>query len=637
MMNRFLLMVLLLLWMAGADGQICNGSLGDPIVNISFGSGPNPGAPLSAATTSYQYLSSDCPNDGYYTITNSTSNCFGNTWHSITDHTGNANGYFMLVNASLQPSAFYLDTVKGLCGNTTYEFAAWILNILKPSSCSGAGIRPNLTFRIERTDGTVVQSYNTNEIPATDAPQWKQYGFFFTSPASASEVVLRIVNNSQGGCGNDLALDDITFRPCGPQIHASIDGSVSITDSTCEGTPRTFSFSGNISSGFNSPVMQWQQSFNGSSWTDIPGATGSGYTRSFPANAAAGNYAFRLAGAEAGNIGSSQCRVSSSPVFINVHANPLPEAVSNSPVCEGKELRLSATANNGSWSGPNGFVAAGTNIVIPDAQLSHTGKYYFAALNGSCSRNDSSDVLVKKKPLVSADKSNIRLCEGDTAAVVVTGADSYSWSPAQGMALAEQGMLNVYSSDTTDYLVIGNQGGCTDSVNVLVNVVDKPGAEAGADRHVSEGNTVQLSGVAWGDNIEYFWTPDYRISGIQSLNPVVSPLLDTSYVLHVVSNEGCGSATDSLRVHVFKNVKVPNAFSPNGDGINDRWMLRGIETYPGATVKVFDRFGRGVFESNGFSYWDGSFQGKPLPVGTYYYVIRLRGEFPLLKGWVVIL
>src|SRR5450432_2681980 len=137
------------------NAQLCQGSLGDPIVNITFGSGSNPGPSLAAATTSYQYVFTDCPNDGFYTVINSTFNCFGNTWQNVrSDHTGDPNGYFMLINASFEPSAFYLYTVKGLCASTTYEFAAWIMNVLLQSACRFSGIQPNLTFTIENTDGT---------------------------------------------------------------------------------------------------------------------------------------------------------------------------------------------------------------------------------------------------------------------------------------------------------------------------------------------------------------------------------------------------------------------------------------------------------------------------------------------------
>src|SRR5664279_2211011 len=73
--------------------QLCQGSLGDPVVNITFGSGPNPGEPLNALTN-YTYFAGDCPMDGSYTIANSTNNCFGFTWYSVPeDHTpGDVNG-----------------------------------------------------------------------------------------------------------------------------------------------------------------------------------------------------------------------------------------------------------------------------------------------------------------------------------------------------------------------------------------------------------------------------------------------------------------------------------------------------------------------------------------------------------------
>src|SRR5215831_2083989 len=214
--------------------QVCQGSLGDPVVNITFGQGPNPGSPLSAATTSYLYVTTSCPNDGMYTVVNSTSGCFGNSWHTVSqDHTGNPQGYFMLVNASYQPGDFYLDTIHGLCGNTTYEFAAWVINVLKPSACNGSGIRPNLTFSIETLNGTVLESLNSGDIPALDVPVWKQYALSFKTQPGQSDIVVRLRDNAPGGCGNDIAVDDITFRACGPQVSASVLGESSNEVNIC--------------------------------------------------------------------------------------------------------------------------------------------------------------------------------------------------------------------------------------------------------------------------------------------------------------------------------------------------------------------------------------------------------------------
>src|SRR5690606_7634197 len=133
----------------------------------------------------YTYSAAGCPNDGSYTIANFSGDCFGNSWHMVAqDHTpGDVNGYMMVVNASYTPGDFFVRTVSGLCPNTTYEFASWILNVIRTSSCESASIKPNVTFAIETTDGTLLQSYSTGDIGATAAPEWKQYGFYFKTPA----------------------------------------------------------------------------------------------------------------------------------------------------------------------------------------------------------------------------------------------------------------------------------------------------------------------------------------------------------------------------------------------------------------------------------------------------------------------
>lgn len=636
-MKRWTVLIAIFIFVQKTSAQICNGSLGDPIVNITFGAGTNPGAPLTAATTSYQYLSIDCPNDGFYAIRNSTNACFGNTWHSTTDHTGDANGYFMLVNASIQPSAFYLDTVRNLCGNTTYEFAAWILNILKPTACGGTGNQPNLTFSIERTDGTLLQSYNTAQIPATNSPQWKQFGFFFTTPSAATDVVLRIINNAQGGCGNDLALDDITFRACGPQITASIAGTPSSSVSICEGTNQNYTFNGNVSVGFNNPVVQWQQQTDGGVWSDIPGATSLNYARNFSASANAANYAFRLTASEAGNMNSLQCRIASTPVTILILSNPLAAASVNNPVCEGENILLNTQSENAEWSGPAGLVASGSQITIQNAQQVHAGKYYVTAMNGSCNRFDSVIVTVSPKPSLALNIEEAMICEGDSMQLIASGADSYNWSPPSAISAVTESTVYVYPSESVRYIVIGkNTSGCSDTVGVNIEVMNKPFANAGPDRNIIEGSAIQLSGTAAGDSISYFWTGD-NINLPQSLTPFVNPSFSTSYILHVVSGVGCSSDTDTMKVHVFKKLNIPNAFSPNNDGINDVWKIGGIDTYPGAAVTVFNRYGQSVFHSTSFESWNGKFGESKLPTGTYYYMINAHNNLPVLYGWVVII
>ncbi|HVZ95480.1 MAG TPA: hypothetical protein VG847_01295, partial [Chitinophagaceae bacterium] len=264
------LLFLLLLVSTRSFSQLCQGSLGDPVVNITFGSGSNPGPRLD--NTNYTYVATDCPNDGYYTVENSTYNCFSDTWHNVPeDHTpGDTDGYMMVVNASYNPGIFFQKTVEGLCPNTTYQFAAWIYNVLESYACNGQGIKPNLTFNIETTDGTLLNSYQTGDIPENYG--WVQYGLFFTTKPGESAVVLKMVNNAPGGCGNDLLLDDITFRACGPLVSATID-LVGDSANVCAGDNSVFTLKANVSAGYNDPVYQWQVSTdNGASWKDINGA-----------------------------------------------------------------------------------------------------------------------------------------------------------------------------------------------------------------------------------------------------------------------------------------------------------------------------------------------------------------------------
>lgn len=645
---KYSLPVLIALFCTNAGmAQLCTGSLGDPVVNITFGRGPNPGNPLVSVNTNYSYTSSSCPNDGSYTVVNTTYNCFGNTWHDVLeDHTpGDVNGYMMLVNASFNPGVFFLDTVKNLCGGTTYEFSAWMLNVLKPTACTsnptGIGIMPNITFNLETPTGTVVQTYSTGDIASSFAPQWKQYGFYFTLPTGISDLVLRMTNNAPGGCGNDLALDDITFRPCGPKVSAAFANLNGTSDSAnfCVTDNKSISISGVVQSGYNNPAFQWQQSIDsGLTWTDIAGATANSYTNVF---SEPGRFLYRMSAAETGNIGIARCRVASNALTVIIDAIPIPQARNSSPVCLGKPVTL--TAKDGTqytWTGPNGFSASTASPTIAATTFADAGKYFvLVQTTGGCSKTDSTTVIVNPLPAADAG-ADITICENTSTVLQAAGGVNYLWTPATGLSNAE--IVNPVASPlaTTTYTVfVTNQFNCDAKDTVIVTVIKKPVANAGPDKKITEGQSIQLDGKAGGDtNIVYFWTPAQFINNTSVLTPVVNPINDFIYTLHVLSGNGCGAAADDVFVRVFKKINIPNAFSPNGDGINDVWNIEALETYPESTTQVFNRYGQLVFRSQGYSKpWDGRYNGQPMPFGTYYYIIDRKNNFPLLSGWVMII
>ncbi|MGZ8544500.1 MAG: hypothetical protein ACXWV0_04350, partial [Flavisolibacter sp.] len=549
-----LLLILLTAYSWNSRAQLCQGSLGDPIVNITFGSGSNPGPPLSAAATGYQYLTVDCPNDGQYALRNRTDNCY-NSWHTLAvDHTGNSNGYFMLVNASFQPSAFYLDTVDLFCSNTTYEFAAWAINMMRTTICGGQPtILPNLTFSIENTNGLVIQSYNTGDIPVTSSPTWNQYGFFFTAPSGVNRIVLRITNNAPGGCGNDLAIDDITFRPCGPLVNTTVQGNNGLMD-LCQGQVAQYILSANISTGFDNPLLQWQQRVNNGSWTDMPGANSSSLIVNIDPFISTGIYQYRLAVSKPENAGIGLCRVNSAITSIRINPNPVVNVQSNSPVCQNNSLNFSATGGDDYiWTGPNSLNGGGPFVTIPNAQPNQSGKYYVTATTAQgCSKKDSIEVLVHPKPLASITPDFSSICEGEQVNLTASGGSLYSWQPA--IALSSASIPNPVASpmDTINYqVIVTNEFSCTDTASALIHVAKKPVAGAGPDREIFQGQSIVLLGIATGTSISYEWTPDHAISGTNLLQPVVNPLTDTSYVL-TVSTAACGQDRDTVIVKVFK-------------------------------------------------------------------------------------
>jgi hypothetical protein len=116
--------------------------------------------------------------------------------------------------------------------------------------------QPNITFTIEKTNGAVLATYNTGNIPEINPATWVKYGFNFTTPAGVSTVVIRMRNNAPGNLGNDLALDDIAFTPLGPQTTIGVAGNNDdVIRTTCGNNT---SFTSAVAACYVATSYQWQ-------------------------------------------------------------------------------------------------------------------------------------------------------------------------------------------------------------------------------------------------------------------------------------------------------------------------------------------------------------------------------------------
>ncbi len=658
-MKPIFTILFLLLLLPVVKAQTCNGSVGDPIVDITFGSGPTIGPPLPAGTTSnLSYLGFDCPNDGQYTITNKTGNCFNSSWYSLTDHTGDPNGYFMLVNASYDPSVFYVQTIDGLCTGTTYQFAVWIANMCNFSS----SIQPNITLTIENTDGTILSSISTGNIPiSVGAAQWKQYSINFTMPVGVSSVVIRMKNNAPGGIGNDIAIDDITFRPIGPAITVSSSDFTSDSMLLCIKDKRNLTFHSSVEKCYATTAYQWQVSVNdGLTWTDIAGANSPDYTRT-PTDA--GIFEYRLTVAQLNNINNAICRVASKKFKVTVYGENVRTINISNPdgaVCESSPVTFRAATT---YAGSNPFfqwmintqpVGAANDSIFTTSNLANGDRIdcYFASTL-PCNDPLTSNVVpvnVLTKARTSIDGF---ICEGENyEGHTTTGVYEDAFPGSNGCDSIRTLNLVVYPKEHTvfdtsicygtSYSGLDKEGtynytypsvhGCDSVHTIVLHVLPDINAKPRLDTLLCTGDSIAYSPGVFDT---YLWQDG------STRNPYII-VHGGSY--RVTAGNKCGTAVKTISVvEKVCVVGFPTAFTPNGDGRNDIFRVVNGYNIGVYQLMVFNRWGQKVFESaDPQRGWDGSSSGKRADNGVYLwfctYINRDKpSEKVSLRGTVVLM
>jgi gliding motility-associated-like protein len=156
------------------------------------------------------------------------------------------------------------------------------------------------------------------------------------------------------------------------------------------------------------------------------------------------------------------------------------------------------------------------------------------------------------------------------------------------------------------------------------------------------GTSFKMSPVITGDITSYRWTPSAYLSDPTLVNPVATPGQNQYYTLDVSTAIGC-KASSRFQIKVFRDVIMPNAFTPNGDGVNDIFRVPPIyQSVKLHYLIVYNRWGEKVFESKDVNKgWDGNLKGLPQPSGNYVWVVEyenpVTGQLQLAKGSVVLM
>lgn len=253
------------------------------------------------------------------------------------------------------------------------------------------------------------------------------------------------------------------------------------------------------------------------------------------------------------------------------------------------------------------------------------GTYTVVTRNPGTPCTTTTTVTIPFTNTLTADPVNgTSICFGASFTPSVTSnATDYSWTPTNGVSNPSIAMPVFSPSVTTTYTLLARLGTCSTQRTITITIFPGATANAGPDATIIAGDVyaMQASGSAG----TYLWTPSTALSNPALLNPNANPSVTTTYALRVTTTQGCVANDDMTLTVIPYCIKPMNAFTPNGDGINDRWLITNGNCLANAQVQVFNRYGAKVFEDKNYrNTWDGTYNGNPLPDGTYYYVITFR-------------
>lgn len=258
----------------------------------------------------------------------------------------------------------------------------------------------------------------------------------------------------------------------------------------------------------------------------------------------------------------------------------------------------------------------------------------------SCVSTTQQNITVKANPAISLSAVG-PLCVNASPVQIIENKNGFTGTGVfRGHGVSPAGLFDPAAAGPgtfkIDY-VFTAQNGCDYSTSLQITVNPAPAVSASQDITLLEGGEVRLNATATGNNLTYKWSPSVGLDHDDILNPIANPANNTLYTLTVTNAEGCTAAAQ-VTVNVLKLPVIPNTFTPNGDGINDTWDIKYLDTYPGNTVDIYNRYGEKVYSSVGYTVpWDGTYKGANLPMDTYYYIINPKNGRKPISGGVTII
>lgn len=289
-------------------------------------------------------------------------------------------------------------------------------------------------------------------------------------------------------------------------------------------------------------------------------------------------------------------------------------------------------------TGQGGLLDAGQHLTIlwstgdttSTINIDQIGVYSVTVTDANgCTTADTTLAVTGTDIDVSFSNLFTEICQGDSLELQATGADTYEWIDTSGtLSALDIPFPTATPQYNTTYTVIGTSACGVDTASIDITVIPVT-ATAGPDSCIGPGIQIQL--YASGGQFYQWADAAYPVSDKFIPNPFIQPEGDTTvYVVTIVDANGC-ITVDSVNILVSNsplNIKAINLITPNGDGKNDDLDFGHINKFGANSLKVYNRWGDLIYQKVNYQSdserFDGTYKDKPLPAGTYFYVLSFR-------------
>ena len=321
----------------------------------------------------------------------------------------------------------------------------------------------------------------------------------------------------------------------------------------------------------------------------------------------------------------------------------LPDATisaTKTSLCTGETSELSATKYTNAvyeWKNTGTVI---TTATTEKQSTNQSGTYTLLITDDNgCKASSNQIVITQVNAIVLSIDSINSICDKNIAPITLKASPTGGVFSGNGVGNIDKFNPQIagIGSHKIRYTVSGSANACQNGfVETTAIISEPPKSSLPGSIIVSKGNTAVLDGKS-ADGTIYEWSANVGITNVALPKISVQPLQTTNYSLKIKNAVGC-EATFNIRVITEERLQIPNAFTPNNDSKNDTWELFGINQYPEAEVFIYDRWGNIVYYSKGYAQaFDGTINGKELPVDVYVYSIKLDNQKPMISGSITIL